>query len=104
MPKYVPRAAYDAFMLAARQYARMSASTVGSTRISRHVKPSDTLLNGIRSGNFGVDHRGSLARQWNAMGHTSSAEVRARFASDPNNLVAVSASWNSSKGGEGENY
>jgi hypothetical protein len=93
MPKYVPRQAIDGFRLVA-----------GSVGRSARQAALDTFLSDIRNGAFGVDHRGSLARHWNAVGHQSTAEVRARFASDPSNLVLVSGSWNSSKSGEGENY
>jgi hypothetical protein len=102
MPKYVPRPAIDAF--------RAGAAAITTSRTARRAdEPArrallDTFLANIRGGAFAVDHRGSLARHWNATGHRSTAEVRARFASDPNNLVLVSGSWNSSKSGEGEFY
>jgi hypothetical protein len=103
MPKYVPRAAIDAFrpVAAARRTSDRAARSVDS---SVRQATLDALLTNIRNGAFGVDHRGSLARHWNAEGHRSTAEIRARFAADPSNLVLVSSSWNSSKSGEGENY
>jgi hypothetical protein len=105
MPKYVPREAIDAFRPAA-------AAMQGGYRTGRRLTVDKTarqgllatFLNDIRTGAFGVDHRGSLARHWNAIGYNARAEVRVQFASDPHNLVLVSRSWNSSKSGEGENY
>jgi hypothetical protein len=103
MPKYVPRPAIDAFrpIAAGRKTADRAARRVD---VAARQAALDTFLANIRSGSFGVDHRGSLARHWNADGHRGTAEMRARFASDPANLVLVSGSWNSSKSGEGENY
>ena len=103
MPKYVPRPAIDAFRNAAVAFYSSRRSSRGGTGPARQAV-LDTFLNDIRTGSFGVDHRGSLARHWNDTGHRTTTEARVRFASDPHNLVLVSGSWNSSKSGEGENY
>lgn len=104
MPKYVPRPAFDAFMTAAAGIRRASrtGSTISTNSAARQAAV-DVLCAAIRAGGFDVDHRTPLSRHWLTIGHRSTAEVRARIASDPDNLVAVSASWNRSKGGESYN-
>jgi hypothetical protein len=103
MPKYVPRGAIDTFRPIAAGF-RTSDRAARSVDVAGRRSALNTFLASIRAGSFDVDHRESLARHWNATGHNSTAEVRARIASDPGNLVLVSASWNRSKSGEGENY
>ncbi len=106
-PRYVPVVPLDTFIRAANQ---LRSTERGGRQVSINQSARqallDTLLNDIRSGarNFGVDHTISLARHWNSTGFRGTAEERARIASDPNNLVTVSFSWNSSKSGEGEEY
>jgi hypothetical protein len=67
MPKYVPRSAIDAFRVVAA--GRQTADRAGrKVRVDRPARQAalDIFLANIRGGSFGVDHRGSLARHWNA--------------------------------------
>jgi hypothetical protein len=102
VPKYVPRDALAAFRIVAKPVEMADRASRSVNRKARDDAVK-MLIGAVRDGPgqaFGVDHRRPLSSHWNSDGHRMPAEVRAQVAGDPTNLVLVSASWNSSKGGE----
>jgi hypothetical protein len=103
-PKYVPSVPLAAFLSQAGAVDRADHKRRGIDRVSRQASVNGLVAAIQASSLWHVDHRVSLARDWNSNGHKQTAEYRARVASDPSNLVLVSGNWNTSKGGEGEVY